>query len=644
MMVRFSYVILYHFEKIGKTNQTYKLDGGFFVEEHASVASLVIVVTIAFLIPVILHRLRLQVIPVVVAEIIAGIIIGKSGFNIVQFDIWLETLSLLGFIFLMFLSGLEIDFSAFMSKKKKALLPNGKQEPNAFLVASLIFVFVFGLSYLLSLMFVALGYISSAFLMTLIISTISLGVVVPTLKEATLMNKAIGQIILLVAVIADLVTMILLAVFVSLYSQDGGNTWLILILFAVGILIYFLGKHFRERSYFETMTRGTIQIDTRAIFTLIILLVALSETVGAENILGAFLAGVLVSLLSPNPEMVKKLDSFGYGFLIPIFFVMVGVDLDIWSLFEDSKVLLLIPLLFLALLISKVLPSLILKRWYDWKTTIGAGFLLTSTLSLVIAAVAIGERIGIIDTQLASALILVAVISCIVTPIVFKKIFPLQAVSSDRQKVVFVGANQLTMPLSLNLDGERFATYVYHTKQQKIEALKPESAFSIEEIPDFYLSTLENKKVFETDILVVATGDEEKNFEVAKKGKELGIERVIARVDKPVLIDYLRKIGVDVFSIFLSTQMIVRALIESPSVVNLFSRQENGLYEIDIKNPQFDGLRLREFPYLGDTVFVRIFRRNEAIIPHGDTRLHVGDRIVVTGSLEHVQKLRTFFE
>ena len=65
---------------------------------------------------------------------------------------------------------------------------------------------------------------------------------------------------------------------------------------------------------------------------LIIVLVGLSETVGAENILGAFLAGVLVSLLSPNQELIHKLDSFGYGFLIPIFFVMIGVELDIWSL------------------------------------------------------------------------------------------------------------------------------------------------------------------------------------------------------------------------------------------------------------------------------------------------------------------------
>ena len=122
--------------------------------------------------------------------------------------------------------------------------------------------------------------------------------------------------------------------------------------------------------------------------------------------------------------MVQKLDSFGYGFLIPIFFVMVGVDLDIWALFKDPTILLLIPLLLIALLISKIIPILYLKRWYDMKTTLASGFLLTSTLSLVIAAATVGERMEIITSEVSGALILVAVITSIVTPIFFKKLFP----------------------------------------------------------------------------------------------------------------------------------------------------------------------------------------------------------------------------
>jgi CPA2 family monovalent cation:H+ antiporter-2 len=614
------------------------------MEEHASVTSLVIVVMIAFIIPVILHKLKLRVIPVVVAEIIAGMIIGKSGFNIVSHDIWLETLSLLGFIFLMFLSGLEIDFSAFVSKGKKKSLPNGKEEPNAFITASLVFVLVFALSYGLSLLFVILGFIDNAFLMTLIISTISLGVVVPTLKEANIMKTAIGQIILLVAVIADLVTMVLLAVFVSIYANDGGNMWLLLVLFAVGVILYFIGKKFRDRTYLETMTKGTIQIDTRAVFTLIILLVALSESVGAENILGAFLAGVLVSLLSPNSEMVHKLDSFGYGFLIPIFFVMVGVDLDIWSLFSNSDVLILIPLLFVALLISKLGPSLLLVRWYGLPTAIGAGFLLTSTLSLVIAAASIGERIGVINSELSSALILVAVISCIITPIVFKKVFPKQASTTDKKNLVIVGANQLTLPLTLQIDHDNYDIKLFHTKQQKYDEGQSTNSFVVEEIAGFTKEELNRLNAFDADILVLATGDEKTNHQLAVVAKEeFHTNRVIARVESQMYQSDLEGHGVDVFSVFFSNQAVLRAMIESPNIVDLFGKKENGLYQIQMRNSFYQGVKIREFPYLGDTVFVRIFRGNDSLIPHGDTELQFGDHIVVTGSKKHIRQMREIF-
>lgn len=84
---------------------------------EGSLTSVVIVVIAAFLTPLLLHRFKLNVIPVVIGEIIVGLIIGKSGFDLIEKDMWLQTLSTLGFIFLMFLSGVEIDFSAFSGEK-----------------------------------------------------------------------------------------------------------------------------------------------------------------------------------------------------------------------------------------------------------------------------------------------------------------------------------------------------------------------------------------------------------------------------------------------------------------------------------------------------------------------------------------------
>ena len=98
------------------------------------------------------------------------------------------------------------------------------------------------------------------------------------------------------------------------------------------------------------------------------------------------LAGVVVSLLKPDEEIIHTLDSFGYGFFIPIFFIMVGVDLDIPSLIKEPSLLIIIPILILSFIVSKLIPVLFIRRWFDTKTTIASAFLLTSTLSLVIAA------------------------------------------------------------------------------------------------------------------------------------------------------------------------------------------------------------------------------------------------------------------
>lgn len=599
---------------------------------HASLVSLVVVIIAAFLTPIVLNRLRLKSVPVVVAEMIAGLIIGKSGFNWVEHGPWIEILSSLGLIFLMFLSGVEIDFSMFLNSRKK----RSGREPNGLAAAGLVFLAIFVVSFLLALFFKWAGFAENAFFMTLVISTISLGVVMPTLKENHLMKTGIGQILLLITVIADLVTMILLAVFVSLYDPNGGDIWLLFVLFAAGFVLYFVGKVFKHMTFLETMSKGTFQIGTRAVFALIIVLVGLSETVGAENILGAFIAGVLVSLLSPNKEMVQKLDSFGYGFLIPIFFVMVGVDLNIWELFKDPKVVWLIPLLFVALLISKMVPVLILKKWYDFRTVVGSGLLLTSTLSLVVAAAKVGERIRVIDDRMASALILLAIVTCLITPVLFRKVFP--KTREEKKRIVLIGANQLTLPLSVELDGSRYQTVLYHTVMEKLEA-DDTAGFEVTELPNYDAETLERAAAFDADILVTATGSDETNVAIAKAAAQYGVPRVIARVENPALFETLKNEGIAVFSSLFSTKAILKAMILLPGMIDLLTTAENGLYQIAIENPAFHGMALRRFPFLGDTIIIRLYRDGEAIVPNGDTVLQLGDQLIVTGGKAHVDRL-----
>ncbi|MDU8892403.1 monovalent cation:proton antiporter family protein [Staphylococcus aureus] len=607
--------------------------------------SLVIVVLAAFLTPIIVNRLNINFLPVIVAEILMGIVIGNSFLNIVERDSILNILSTLGFIFLMFLSGLEIDFKAFKKDKRARQGQNDDESsiPGHLNLALTVFAFIMIISILLAYVFKWLGLVDDVLLMVIIISTISLGVVVPTLKEMNIMRTTIGQFILLVAVLADLVTMILLTVYGAINGQGGSTIWLIGILVVFTAISYILGVQFKRMSFLQKLMDGTTQIGIRAVFALIILLVALAEGVGAENILGAFLAGVVVSLLNPDEEMVEKLDSFGYGFFIPIFFIMVGVDLNIPSLIKEPKLLIIIPILIVAFIISKLIPVMFIRRWFDMKTTIASAFLLTSTLSLVIAAAKISERLNAISAETSGILILSAVITCVFVPIIFKKLFPVPDEFNRKIEVSLIGKNQLTIPIAQNLTSQLYDVTLYYRKDLSDRRQLSDDITMIE-IADYEQDVLERLGLFDRDIVVCATNDDDINRKVAKLAKAHQVERVICRLESTTDDTELVDSGIEIFSSYLSNKILLKGLIETPNMLNLLSNVETSLYEIQMLNYKYENIQLRNFPFGGDIIFVRIIRNNESIVPHGDTQLRYGDRLIVTGAKEYVDELKQELE
>ncbi len=607
--------------------------------------SLVIVVLVAFLTPIIVNRLNINFLPVVVAEILMGIVIGNSFLNIVERDSILNILSTLGFIFLMFLSGLEIDFKAFKKDKRARQGQNDDESsiPGHLNLALTVFAFIMIISILLAYVFKWLGLVDDVLLMVIIISTISLGVVVPTLKEMNIMRTTIGQFILLVAVLADLVTMILLTVYGAINGQGGSTIWLIGILVVFTAISYILGVQFKRMSFLQKLMDGTTQIGIRAVFALIILLVALAEGVGAENILGAFLAGVVVSLLNPDEEMVEKLDSFSYGFFIPIFFIMVGVDLNIPSLIKEPKLLIIIPILIVAFIISKLIPVMFIRRWFDMKTTIASAFLLTSTLSLVIAAAKISERLNAISAETSGILILSAVITCVFVPIIFKKLFPVPDEFNRKIEVSLIGKNQLTIPIAQNLTSQLYDVTLYYRKDLSDRRQLSDDITMIE-IADYEQDVLERLGLFDRDIVVCATNDDDINRKVAKLAKAHQVERVICRLESTTDDTELVDSGIEIFSSYLSNKILLKGLIETPNMLNILSNVETSLYEIQMLNYKYENIQLRNFPFGGDIIFVRIIRNNESIVPHGDTQLRYGDRLIVTGAKEYVDELKQELE
>lgn len=600
-----------------------------------SLTSLMIVVSLSFLVPVVLYKFRIKMIPVVVAEIIVGLIIGKSGLNLVGEDKWLEYISLFGFIFLMFLSGLEIDFSAFSRKK------NGSaSQMNPLLTSSLIFLGILVMSYMLSLSLVAMGLVSRPFLMTLIIATVSLGIVVPVLKEKKWIETGLGQTLLLVTVLADFFTMILLAVYVGLQSQNTSQMITLLLFFAVVVASYFFIKRFASGKTFLGLAQSTSQIATRATFTLILLFVVLSDSLGADSILGAFLAGMIVALLSPKKEFVHQLDSFGYGFLIPIFFVMVGVKMEIWSLFTNFKLLLLIPVLFVYIFLSKLIPVLILKRWFSWKQVIGSGVILSAKLSLVIAASTIALNMGMISEELHGALILVAVLSSLVFPIIFSRLFP--EAESRKQVISIVGANHISMPVAQDLQKEGFEVHLYTSNlpgDLQNVSLDHDKGYTVRHVNRLQPDVLLKEGTFNADAAVFASMEDDVNVRLARHAVDAGLKRIVVRVESPEMHDRLQKEGFTVFSTLFAARTLLKALIENPSAVRLIT-QDDSIREIQVDNPRYHETLLRQLPFLGDVLILRIYRGESFIVPHGNTNIRLGDRLLVSGNPEQIAALK----
>ncbi len=360
----------------------------------------------AFLIPILSDRIG---VPAVVGEIICGIIIGRSVLGIFSGEEeGIAFLASFGFIFLMFLVGMEIDFSQVEVHGAKL-----------FVLGTLIFIITLAISMFLTHQ---MGY---GFYMALVLSTSSVGLILPTIKEQGLLKSELGQTIIISAFVADFTTMLLLTVH-TLYHEKG-ITWemlLIALIFMLFFAVYYAGKlaiwHYPERLSKWFKSDHPSEIGVRASFALLLVFVVLAEVVGVEAILGAFLAGVMLSLLFRGGTVLEqKLYGIGYGFLIPIFFISVGMQFDLGALARGG--IYLVPMLLLIAFVVKTVPSLLFLVRHSLKDSISAGVLLSSRLSLIIAVAAVGMKLDLITTAMGSAIILLAIITSISCPTIFRK-------------------------------------------------------------------------------------------------------------------------------------------------------------------------------------------------------------------------------
>lgn len=367
---------------------------------------LLVIAVFAFIIPILSGRIG---IPAVVGEIVCGILLGLLGFSIEgEGMIVIDFLASFGLIFLMFLVGLEIDFS-------KVEVHGAR----LFIIGTFVFILTLGISIFLTHQ---LGY---GFYLALALSTTSVGLIVPTIRELGMLKSEFGQTILISAFIADFATMLLLTVYTVQFKKGiTGELFLIALVFILFFAVYYVGKlaiwHYPERLSAWFKSDQPSEMGVRAAFALLLVFVAISEVANVEAILGAFLAGVMFSILFRGGTVLEqKLFGIGYGFLIPIFFISVGMQFDLGALAGGG--IYLLPILLVIAFVVKLAPSLLFLVRYSVKDSISAGVLLSSRLSLIIVMAAVGLELGLIDTTMESAIILLAIITCIISPTIFRK-------------------------------------------------------------------------------------------------------------------------------------------------------------------------------------------------------------------------------
>src|SRR3954452_21230223 len=377
-----------------------------------SFTNLLIVMVVAFTAPLLLGLFPRLLLPSVVLEIVAGIVVGPSVLGWVEVDQAVEVIALLGLACVLFLAGLEIEFEKLRGRVLRLTL--------------LGFAISFAVAVVVSLGLSAVDLVDTPLLVAIILCSTSLGVLVPVLKDSGQLATTFGQLIIAAASIADFGAIILLSIFFSGEGGTGSTLLLLGALFVLAATVFFAVKGAeRSRRLREDLLRlqdTTAQIRVRASLVLLVGFAALAESLGLEVILGAFIAGAIVSLVDrdramTHPEFRRKLEAVGFGFFIPAFFVTSGVRFDLDALTASASNLLMVPVFLAALLLARGVPAVVYRSALDARHTAIAGLMQATSLPFIVAATAIGRELDLIDAAASAAMIGAGLLSVLLFPL-----------------------------------------------------------------------------------------------------------------------------------------------------------------------------------------------------------------------------------
>jgi Kef-type K+ transport system membrane component KefB len=317
------------------------------------VATLVLIALAAVIAPILSELTGKVAIPEIVFQIALGMLLGPYVLNIAHIDDVVTGLSDLGLTYLIFLAGYELDLQRIRGK------------PLRLATIGWLLSLVIGLGAAFAL--VSTGLARDTLVVGLALTTTALGTLVPMLRDAGVMETRFGAYISAIGTCGEFLPIV--AVALLLTKKEPILTSLLLAAFiVVAVVTVLLAARKQPPRVVAILNRhleSSAQLPVRVSLLFIVLLVLLAATLGLDVLLGAFAAGIVVRLFTASGESVAikaKLEAIGFGFLIPIFFVVSGIEFDIHVFVNDPASLWRVPLFLSLMLIGRGVPVFLLYR------------------------------------------------------------------------------------------------------------------------------------------------------------------------------------------------------------------------------------------------------------------------------------------
>lgn len=377
-------------------------------------ASFLVVVGVALLAAVLSARLATWLpLPVVVLELILGIVVGPEVLNLAQPDDFIEFFASLGLGMLFFFAGYEIDLERIRGVPLK--------------LAAVGWIISLALAYALGGILAALGIVISLLFVGTAMSTTAIGTLIPILSDAGEMKTRFGTYLLAAGAIGEFGPILLITIFFS--TTNPATSALLLISFVVvAVLAAVVATRSVVRGWdtLERTLETSGQIAIRGSVFVVFALAALASELGLDLLLGGFVAGIIVRLALKGrevPVFESKLTAVGYGFLIPFFFVTSGLKFDIQALIDDPVNLLKVAMFLGLFLVIRGAPAMLLYRQVlDARDRMALAFFSATQLPLVVAITTIAVEEEEMRSSTSASLVGAAILSTMIFPLVGLKL------------------------------------------------------------------------------------------------------------------------------------------------------------------------------------------------------------------------------